>query len=191
MSLTVSSREIEEQHEAPQVDSPTPPRHRRHWPLNVFFAALISLLVVLSVGTFVGWWSANVVLTGSMRPTIDPGDVVIVLPESPQAVAAGQILAFHPPGESITVTHRVWSVEHRGTRVIVRTKGDANNSVDPWRARIVGNAAWRVVAVIPKIGYPALWIRTSLVRYLAAGVAGIIAIWLGFEYIWREEKRRT
>jgi signal peptidase I len=110
-------------------------------------------------------------LTGSMSPVIDPGDVTIVTPLPVEEVTAGMIIAYHIPiDDHHLVSHRVVSVEHAadGT-VTVQTKGDANDAVDPWQATLQGDTAYQVQAVIPELVYgaPTLlagWLLLSIWR---------------------------
>lgn len=67
-----------------------------------------------------------IVLSGSMEPTIEVGDVVFV--KESKDIREKDIIAFRE-GEAI-VTHRVVEkiIDEKGT--YYRTKGDANNSAD-------------------------------------------------------------
>ena len=147
--------------------------------------AVVALLVGLTVlGSVTGRWGLEPVLTGSMRPGIQPGDLVLVTPEPVGAVHAGQVVLFKPPGNGEPVLHRVVSVNRVGGVPAIHTKGDANNVADPWDARLHGTRAWRVSAVIPHLGYLAVAEHHPAVRraltlaLLAAGVAtGLAVIW--------------
>lgn len=137
------------------------------------------------VGTFTGGWGLVPVLTGSMRPGIQPGDAVLVTPEPLSAVRPGQVLVFQPPGGGgDSVVHRVMTVTRDAAGPVIRTKGDANNVVDPWRAQLGGARAWRVRAVVPKLGYVTVaehnpYFRLALEGALVAGGLG-----LGLGAIW-------
>src|ERR1700737_1795875 len=62
-------------------------------------AGVVLLIVVGMAGMALGTWRFLVVDTGSMRPTLNPGDVALLTPEDPADLKKGQIVAFHPPGE--------------------------------------------------------------------------------------------
>ncbi|MBR4020576.1 MAG: signal peptidase I [Firmicutes bacterium] len=73
-----------------------------------------------------------IVLTDSMQPEIDGGDLIICHTIDAGDVKDGDIIAFFDPagnGTSI-VTHRVTDVIKDGDSVSFRTKGDANNAED-------------------------------------------------------------
>ena len=148
--------------------------------------AVVGVVVALTVvGTLTGRWGLVPVLTGSMRPGIEPGDLVLVTPEPFAAVRVGQILDFQPPGEGgATVVHRIVSATRRPTGPVIRTKGDANNVADPWKAQLGGTTAWRVRAVIPKLGYlsvaehnPNVRLAVEASLFLGGVMTGLGAIW--------------
>jgi len=76
--------------------------------------------------------SALTVLSPSMRPTMDPGDVVVIRPRPTGAVAVGEVITFLDrearPDATRLVTHRVVAVE---PGPVFRTRGDANPDPDP------------------------------------------------------------
>lgn len=70
-----------------------------------------------------------VVLTGSMEPEINPGDMVIVKNVNYNSINVGDIITFTDVhGKNIT-THRVTNIEFDGETKFI-TKGDANNTED-------------------------------------------------------------
>src|SRR5665213_2625591 len=82
--------------------------------------------------------------TDSMVQTIRPGSLVLVRENQ---YHVGQVITFKVNG--LIVTHRLIAIHPNGTIV---TKGDANPTVDPWRATkadIIGG----VVRTIPMVGY--------------------------------------
>lgn len=95
-----------------------------------------------SVSTVLGHPVFSVV-SGSMTPTFDTGDVIIDNPISGAAAShlrRGEIITFQTAPSAVTgsgsliVTHRIYSVVERSSGpkgvAIYRTKGDANNAPD-------------------------------------------------------------
>ena len=79
-----------------------------------------------------------------MRPTFEPGDVIVVTPEPFRDVRVGQVISYHiPTGDQHVQTHRIVKMVRGGAHPVVRTKGDANNSIDPFTAKLNGTTAWR------------------------------------------------
>lgn len=73
-----------------------------------------------------------VVLSGSMAPTFDAGDAVLVRSASAADLLPGTIVTFHAVGdpEHLT-THRIVRRYERPEGLFLQTKGDANTSPDP------------------------------------------------------------
>lgn len=88
-----------------------------------------------------------VVISGSMKPNIEIGDVVIVKKEN--ELKEGDIISYRK-GESV-ITHRITSVTEENGEKIYRTKGDNNNTEDSEKItnEIIEG---KVIKTIPKIG---------------------------------------
>ncbi|MEG0307971.1 MAG: signal peptidase I [Clostridium sp.] len=90
--------------------------------------------------------SSYTVLTGSMKPVINPGDMVIVKKVSVDKLNVGDIITFTNNNNSIT--HRITSISLEG----ITTKGDDNDTED--LGKITGvELTGKVIITIPKIGY--------------------------------------
>ncbi|HEY4347890.1 MAG TPA: signal peptidase I, partial [Gaiellaceae bacterium] len=74
------------------------------------------------------------VLSGSMAPVVNTGDLIIdrsVTPTQAASLHAGQIITFYDsPGSKTVINHRIVKVVHQGGKVFYETKGDANNAPD-------------------------------------------------------------
>ena len=80
----------------------------------------------------VGGWFPLIVLTDSMYPVIESGDLIICQTVEPEDVQVGDVISFFDPagnGTSI-VTHRVIEVVNEGGALMFRTQGDNNNTED-------------------------------------------------------------
>jgi signal peptidase I len=153
---------------------------------SVLLGSVVVLILVAIVGMVLGLWRFTVIDTGSMRPTLNPGDVAILTPERPADLQKGQIVAFHPPGEPrLTVIHRAFSIDRASNQVIIQTKGDANNATDQWRAHIVGHTVWREKLKLPALGYLAVWSKQPSVRVAVLSVVVILLVSLLLGWIWR------
>lgn len=93
-----------------------------------------------------------IILSGSMKPTIMPGDVVIIREQAPSRYELGDV-ATYQAGDR-TYTHRI--VGEAGGSFIL--KGDSNNVADDTVTadRFIG----KVVLRIPKIGVAILFFKT-------------------------------
>ncbi len=162
---------------------------------GVMGLAVLSFLV-LAVGPHVIGYRTMTMLTASMAPDIDPGDVTIVTPIAISEVSEGMVITYHKPvHDRSLVTHRVVSVETGPDGgVQVRTKGDANDAIDPWTATLQGDTAYQVRAVIPELGHLIQALRTPVVtQVLLYGAPTLLAGWV-LMTIWRptrEEEEGT
>ena len=96
------------------------------------------------------------VLTPSMTPTYDVGDIVFVKLTSADDINVDDVITFNPSADSDAyLTHRVYEKidNYEGTGVVCfRTKGDANDSEDSFlidEDRVIGVVRFSV----PKVGY--------------------------------------
>jgi len=83
-----------------------------------------------------------------MSPTVPVGALVVIRPLVSPA-HAGQMIVFHPPGDSHTYIHRIVAV---GPGPTYRTKGDNDPRADPWTVPaedVIGRAA----TVVPDLGW--------------------------------------
>ena len=138
-----------------------------------------ALLIVAAAATVagIGWhqgYRLYILHTGSMSPTLRPGDAVLDAPAA-GAVHPGEVVTFrYPSGPDSVVTHRVVSYADG----IVQTKGDANRTVDPWTlhlSQIVGRAA----AFLPRAGYLLVYLKQP------QGLASIATVALGAALLWQ------
>jgi signal peptidase I len=105
------------------------------------------LLTFIAYGTLPNrWYHILYVTSGSMAPTLSPGDVIVITPP-PIRLEPGMVLTINVDGQ--LVTHRLLWVNPDGSLL---TKGDFNPVPDDW-----GNARVRVVGLyrfhIPLLGY--------------------------------------
>ena len=118
---------------------------------TVATAALTTLLlavILLNVG-FLGFKSM-VVISGSMSPTLNVGDIVITKSVDPEELAVGDVVRYRR--NQVNIVHRILQVENNGGGIVLTTKGDANNTIDspgPAPIDVIGRSVMRV----PKLGW--------------------------------------
>lgn len=151
-------------------------------------AVVVACAVFVGLGLLprTGWYKPVTVLSGSMKPSFSPGDMVLVTPEPVRDVRVGQVISYRiPVADHHVQSHRVTKVAHVDGAVVVQTKGDANDAPDPWKAELHGTTAWRVRAVLPKIGWALFWFRSPLVHLLTVLLAPFLLALIGVLQIWR------
>ena len=157
------------------------------WLVRGLVALAVLTFALLAVGPHVLGYRTMTMLTGSMAPEINPGDVTIVTPIAVSEVTEGMVIAYHRPIEDHSVvTHRVISVvkDANGT-VTIQTKGDANEAADPWTATLEGDTAYQVRGVVPMLGHVIEALRAPVVtQALLYGAPTLLVGWLLLT-IWR------
>ncbi|RNB87763.1 signal peptidase I [Brevibacillus fluminis] len=115
-------------------------------------------------------WRFLSVLTGSMEPTLQAGDLIVVERYGTTEPRPGEIVTFwEDQAHQSVITHRIVQRLHNG---YLQTKGDANVVKDGgWTApdRVVG----RMVAVIPHLASIYHFLQKPAV--LLSMIAGLIA----------------
>ncbi|KQO38262.1 signal peptidase I [Aeromicrobium sp. Leaf245] len=129
------------------------------------------------------------VLTGSMRPALPPGTLVVVRPVEMDDISVGDTITYQlRSGEPTVVTHRVVGsgVRTDGTAVLT-TRGDANQVSDarPVRQEQVRGRVWYAVPHLGRLSTALDPVqRRTAVHAVAAGlllysgwmvVAGLVA----------------
>jgi signal peptidase len=157
------------------------------WSVRLVVLLAVLAFAGLAVGPHVLGYRTMTMLTGSMAPDIDPGDVTIVTPLPISEVRPGMIISYHiPVDDHRLVSHRVLTVDQAPDgRTTVQTKGDANDAPDPWQATLQGDTAWQVRAVIPDLGHLIQALRTPVLsQALVYGAPALLAGWLLLS-LWR------
>jgi signal peptidase I len=135
------------------------------WLVRGLLGLAVLTFALLAIGPHVFGYRTMTMLTGSMAPEINPGDVTIVTPIAISEVTEGMVITYHRPIEDHSlVTHRVISVETAPDgSVSVQTKGDANAAADPWTATLAGDTAYQVRGVVPGLGHVIQALRAPVV----------------------------
>jgi signal peptidase len=119
----------------------------RKWVIN-----LVVILLIIAFGTGLFSIAPVVILTGSMVPSIKPGDVTIIRKCNINDIKVGDVIEYSL--EDYNVIHRVIAVYNYYEGTVLITKGDANKSPDIHP--VTGNQViGRLEYTIPYIGYPA------------------------------------
>lgn len=128
---------------------------------GLFTVLLISLLAIavgIGVVPKVLDGAALTVLTGSMEPTYEPGDIVVTVPRDSYAI--GDAVTFQPEsGKSTLITHRVVAVRQTPEGTGYVTRGDANGADD--EPIVAAQVMGKVIYSVPKLGYVQEFIGTN------------------------------
>jgi signal peptidase len=156
------------------------------------FAAVAYLTVIASLlfwshaPRLVGW-DPRVVLTGSMTPVIQPGDVSVIGPATvgPATLPRGRVVLVRAPQMSTGYyLHRLVRYDADGRLV---TRGDANPSNDsvPVSPEAVRG---QLRLLVPVVGRPVVWLGDG--NYVALVLVGA-ATWLSLLGVTRPNRVRA
>ena len=109
------------------------------------------------------------ILTGSMYPKINPGDIVVVVNKNKVNLNKNDVITFR--ANNTIITHRI--VDIKDSTYI--TKGDNNDVVDPFTVTdedILG----KVLFKIPKLGHLLEFLSRPLVMSIEMIVLGLLIL---------------
>jgi signal peptidase len=137
-------------------------------------------------------WERYAIVSGSMAPAYDRGSLVLADVVSTSELRVGDVITYRPPpgaGPDHLVTHRI--VEIRGD--VLRTKGDANRTADPWTFRLDKPVQARARIEIPYAGYALVALGRRDVRTVVIALPALLIALGSLAGLWRrlgEEARR-
>ncbi|WP_051569425.1 signal peptidase I [Alkaliphilus transvaalensis] len=141
------------------------------WISNGFIGLLVILVMATvfsnlqarknpnKIPTLMGY-SPMSVLTGSMRPMLEPGDMIITKNVAAEEIEVGDVITYRVDSYTL-VTHRVIAIIEENGRINFQTQGDANNTIDQSLVTpeaLVGSLVFR----IPKGGYLVNFTRSPI-----------------------------
>ena len=138
--------------------------------ISVILCIILILNITLIVKSYtnkdevpsIGGFTPMVVLTESMKPNINSGDLVITTKEEPKNIKGGDIITFFDPAGdgTSTTTHRVVEIKTEDGILMFYTKGDANDANDRLPVEqdaIIG----KYHSKIPYVGNITMFLSTS------------------------------
>lgn len=110
-----------------------------------------------------------VVLTGSMEPSISPGDYICVRKVNVDKLKEGDVITFNLNGT--IVTHQIVKIEENS----ITTQGTANNIEDEpiEKKQVIGKYMFK----LPQVGRLMAFLSSTAGLILVFGIIGIIVFW--------------
>jgi signal peptidase I len=164
---------------------------RRAW--RVASTVVLLAITLVAVGIVVPGlfgFERYVVTGGSMNGSIDRGSVVFAKPAPVSELKRGDVITYEgPKGEAPAgkITHRIHSIDHsRSGGAVLRTKGDANGSPDPWTFTLDRATQPRAEFHVPRVGLALIALQDRTVRMLALGLPALLVALSVLAGLWRE-----
>jgi signal peptidase len=151
---------------------------------------VLALVAVMIVVPRLGGATAYTVLTGSMRPGLPPGTLIVVKRVDPKEIRPGDVVTYQlTSGEPMVVTHRVVGVGNTtGGELRITLRGDANNTNDPLiRPEQIRGSLWYSVPLIGFVNSAVTGQQRSWLTWIAVGglLTYAIVMLLG---AWRDKR---
>ncbi len=156
----------------------------------------LPLAAILLIPAALGY-QRYVIVSGSMTGTYDRGSIVYDKEVPVSGLRVGDPITY--PRASRRLAREAADSPHRldrpngGGEEIYRTKGDANETADPWTFTLEKPAQAKVAFSVPYVGYFLAALSIPTVRMLAIGIPAVLVAFLILAGIWRdagEEARR-
>lgn len=120
----------------------------------------LTTIICLISGLFT--YYAIAIGSGSMEPSVNKGDAVIIeklSKEQVKSLVKGDIIVYQHDNKLIV--HRIIKITEENNIYKYYTKGDANESADDWEISS-SDIKGKVTLTIKYIGYPSVWLSESL-----------------------------
>lgn len=139
--------------------------------LSVLFFAVCCGAVLLFNWSALGFKALSV-QTGSMRPSVPPGSLVLMHRVPISSLKTGDVITYaNPRNPHTTITHRIiktYKIDNKIPAFV--TKGDANSSADMpvVGGQILGKAVWHVPHLGHWLDWSKTWVGLAILVYLPA-----------------------
>ena len=130
--------------------------------LNATFYLFLTVILTMLIwgSTDLLGFRLSIVASGSMKPSLNVGDIIVTIKVDPECIKIGDIIQYYPQNESAPIVHRVIEINRIGGRTYIITKGDANSSPDD--PIVATEKINKVVFVIPKLGWIGIYTKILL-----------------------------
>ncbi len=153
----------------------------------IFSAALVAGPSILHSKAGIGF---SPILTGSMRPYANPGDVFITKTVKASTLKVGDIISVHAETTGVFYAHRIAKISKYDNLLRVITKGDANQKPEQDPFMVAPNApVSKNILRVKWIGRPMVYLTSVQGRQAALSlivVANVIALFL---FLFREKTK--
>ncbi|MGA8987299.1 signal peptidase I [Aeromicrobium sp.] len=158
----------------------------------LIIAAAATLLAVCVLIPRLGGATPYTILTGSMRPDLPPGTLVVMKPVDVKDIGVGSVVTYQlRSGERAVVTHRIAAIgfDSDGSRIFT-TQGDANDGPDPARvipAQIKGKLWYSA----PQLGRLTNAMDNAQRHAASVGIVGGLLAYAAYMFVTSARVRRA
>jgi signal peptidase len=150
---------------------------------------VVVIVMLVSIGPKFLPYQTFFVRSGSMHPTFDTGDLIVLGKADAATLRKGDVITFERPDQPGTlVTHRIFAIETSDTGKVFVTKGDANGEPDAWRVPAAGTG-WKYNFRLPKLGFVFGYLGTQQARLALLVIPAVILGALSLIDIWKPQPK--
>ena len=154
----------------------------------IFILIALSIAVVPAILTSKFGYGFSPILTGSMVPAAQPGDVFVTRLAPASTLQVGDVIAINNQVTGTYYSHRIVDIRDFNGALRVMTKGDANDAADrdPFivsRTALVSKA----IATVPYVGRPMVYMNTVQGRQTAASILVVANVLALFAFLFRRK----
>ncbi len=147
---------------------------RKIW--NVITTILVVIVVIIAlllVGARLFGLNVYTVISGSMVPTYNVGDLIYVKKVPAEEIEVGDPITFVLNEDLVVATHRVIEIDKENKHFY--TKGDANSIADASPVHF-NNYIGKPIFKIPFLGYLSAWAKEPPGMFIAIGIAIVLVL---------------
>lgn len=142
--------------------------------LNIASTVIVIFVVICAIflmGSRLLGFRVFTVVSGSMAPKYNTGDLIYVKEVEPESVEVGDVITFVVNEDLVVATHRVVRIDGENRRFY--TKGDANDLEDTPPVHF-NNLIGTPKFSIPLLGYVSSFVQNPPGMYIAVAVAVLL-----------------
>ncbi|MFH1574282.1 MAG: signal peptidase I [Acidobacteriota bacterium] len=153
---------------------------------TIIVAVVVCALVAAFLAMPLFGLKMYVITGGSMNGTISRGALIFAKTVPVSTLEVGDIITYRPPDRSAYVTHRLISIDHQTDgKAVFRTKGDFNETEDPWLFTLDRPLQAKYVTQVPYLGYALAFLGLPIARAFLFAVPALIVVLVLFLTLWR------
>lgn len=159
------------------------------YTMSIVLGLIILFTIILPV--IQGSLHFLIVLSGSMSPSINAGDVVVTQEQPSSNIITGNIITFQESGnQDKLITHRVVNISKKNNTLFFQTKGDANQDTDQ-RLVSENELVGKVIFTIPYLGYLPNFVKSPIGFLLLIIIPGVLLITSESHKIYQNVKQKN
>jgi signal peptidase len=154
---------------------------------TIFIVLALAAAISPAILTSQFGYGFSPILTGSMHPSANAGDVYITRLVEASKIVVGDVIAVNNQVTGTYYSHRVVEVRNINGTLRITTRGDANEAADrePYMVSPTGTIS-QVQYRVPVIGRPMVYLNTVQGRQLTASALVIANLLALFAFLFRK-----